>query len=168
MLPDRTIEQCAALLDEDSDRWIWPYLLMPEGWQPPRYFNMNYDHWLIPVPFCQEVRPDATDPATWTTDAPRVIARPLGWDRKKAIEPSAMIDFHEWRLTSDAWIQMDAPNYKDTYDQFRPKHFELLPALKKKNIQPVAGGIPPGPLKMFVCDVCPSQKTKLYPAGRLQ
>ena len=76
LLPNGTIEQCSQLLDGDSDRWIWQYPQVPQDWTPPRGFNLNCDHWLIPLSFCKETREISKGPSTWTISEPMVFTKP--------------------------------------------------------------------------------------------
>jgi len=118
---------------------------MPKGWLPPKEFNLSYDHWLIPVAFVKQIPVDPTKPdGLATVSEPMIFGRPQNTQNTKRtlpVVPCPTINFHQWRQETQTWIALGAPPFNDDSRKFKRKHFELLPALKrrKKGSQHPAG-----------------------------
>ena len=127
LLPGGTLEECQQLFDIESNRWIWDFPKMPPNWKPPEYFNLNYDHWLIPVAFCKQVNSKTANRHDFTIEEPLILNTRL----------CDLLDFHEWRRNMKVNLALWKPRYQEHHHLFKPKHYPLLPILKKnKNSHP--------------------------------
>jgi hypothetical protein len=116
LLPGGTLEECQQFFDIESNRWIWDFPKMPPKWKPPEYFNMNYDHWLIPVAFCKQVNSKTANRHDFTVEEPLVLNTRL----------CDLLDFHDWRMNMKVNLALWKPRYQEHHHLFKPKHYPPL------------------------------------------